>query len=284
MAPIPAATAMLPYELALERRKPWRHPIALMKDCQYILKKNWRNGFIGRFVDEAAFVNPHDLAKLESDNLRLVCCNPPKALFNHHMPEGGLYPWKVQKTKSLPRAHYHRMSLGEPPAGMEWTQNAETREWTLREISSTATPITVDAEATKISTDDTIPLAHAEPIPQVLHHVVTETDTMQGICLKYKVSATQLRQANCFSGTNLKLAPKVLKIPNSNRTIAPTTNIIQSEHENKIAQVYVKHKSLSRKEVRAYLEMNDWNIERTLNEIQQDEEFERNSRGQFASN
>ena len=39
------------------------------------------------------------------------------------------------------------------------------------------------------------------------------TDTLQGICLSYKVSATRLRQANQFSGNTLSLAPKKLIIP-----------------------------------------------------------------------
>jgi LysM repeat protein len=46
-----------------------------------------------------------------------------------------------------------------------------------------------------------------------VEHVVLPTDTLQGICLAYKISSTQLKMANHFSGSNLCLAPKRLVIP-----------------------------------------------------------------------
>ena len=51
------------------------------------------------------------------------------------------------------------------------------------------------------------------PGSDFVEHVVMPTDTLQGICLSYKVSATRLRQANQFSGNTLSLAPKKLIIP-----------------------------------------------------------------------
>lgn len=46
-----------------------------------------------------------------------------------------------------------------------------------------------------------------------VEHVILPSDTLQGICLEYKVSSTKLRQANHFSGNSLLLAPKKLVIP-----------------------------------------------------------------------
>lgn len=46
-----------------------------------------------------------------------------------------------------------------------------------------------------------------------VEHVVLPTDTLQGLCLAYKISTTRLRQANHFSGHSLLLAPKKLVIP-----------------------------------------------------------------------
>lgn len=46
-----------------------------------------------------------------------------------------------------------------------------------------------------------------------VEHVILPTDTLQGICLEYKISTTKLRQANHFSGHSLLLAPKKLVIP-----------------------------------------------------------------------
>jgi LysM repeat protein len=46
-----------------------------------------------------------------------------------------------------------------------------------------------------------------------VEHVVLPSDTLQGICLAYKISSTQLKQANHFSGNSLVLAPKKVIIP-----------------------------------------------------------------------
>jgi LysM repeat protein len=46
-----------------------------------------------------------------------------------------------------------------------------------------------------------------------VEHVILPTDTLQGICLAYKVSASRLKRANHFSGDSLVLAPKKLVIP-----------------------------------------------------------------------
>jgi hypothetical protein len=44
-------------------------------------------------------------------------------------------------------------------------------------------------------------------------HLVLPQDTFHGICLFYKISPTDLRRANCFSGSSLLLAPRTLRIP-----------------------------------------------------------------------
>jgi LysM repeat protein len=50
-------------------------------------------------------------------------------------------------------------------------------------------------------------------------HVILPTDTLQGICLAYKINSTRLRQANHFSGNSLLLAPKKLVIPLSKKAL-----------------------------------------------------------------
>lgn len=52
-----------------------------------------------------------------------------------------------------------------------------------------------------------------------VEHVILPTDTMQGICLAYKVSANRLKRANHFSGESLLLAPKKLVIPISKQAL-----------------------------------------------------------------
>jgi len=52
-----------------------------------------------------------------------------------------------------------------------------------------------------------------------VEHVILPTDTLQGVCLAYKISSTRLRQANHFSGNSLLLAPKKLVIPLSKKAL-----------------------------------------------------------------
>jgi len=52
-----------------------------------------------------------------------------------------------------------------------------------------------------------------------VEHVVLPTDTLQGVCLAYKVSASNLRRANHFSGNSLHSAPKKLLIPLSKQAL-----------------------------------------------------------------
>jgi LysM repeat protein len=52
-----------------------------------------------------------------------------------------------------------------------------------------------------------------------VEHVILSTDTLQGICLAYKVSASRLKRANHFTGETLAVAPKKLVIPISKQAI-----------------------------------------------------------------
>ena len=48
---------------------------------------------------------------------------------------------------------------------------------------------------------------------EYIEHIVLPTDTLQGICLAYKVSAMRLKKENSFTGNSLQFAPKKLLIP-----------------------------------------------------------------------
>jgi LysM repeat protein len=52
-----------------------------------------------------------------------------------------------------------------------------------------------------------------------VEHVVLPSDTLQGICLAYKINSQRLKQANHFSGGTLLLAPKRLVIPISKKAL-----------------------------------------------------------------
>jgi hypothetical protein len=122
------------------------------------------------------------------------------------MSEGGFYPWKRQDvdTHRGPPASYAGLQnpLPEPPENMKWVQDKDTREWTLER------KLEKDTFFKEIT-----PKPRLED-PNYFEHEIQPSDTFTGICLRYKVSAAQLRKANGgFSGTNLFLAPNPLKIP-----------------------------------------------------------------------
>jgi len=141
------------------------------------------------------------------------------------MAEGGLLSWKRQKlTQNGPVADYSEIliPLPSPPKGKTWKKNENSKEWKL--IDETEEPISekkksqikvlqeqhkeydFDGKVSKLKegySDD----------HDFVEHVVLPSDTFQGLCINYKITSYQLRQANMFSGTNLKLAPKKMIIP-----------------------------------------------------------------------
>lgn len=86
-----------------------------------------------------------------------------------------------------------------------------------------------------------------------VEHVVMPTDTLQGICLSYKVSSTKLRQANHFSGNSLTLAPKKLIIPLSKKALRSGYIRVQDtdSKEYKMAAFQAQFPKLSLTEAKA---------------------------------
>ena len=164
------------------------------------------------------------------------------------MSEGGMLAWKHQRIRQpkngrLSHSNYTDISkpLPDPPKGMIWVQE-ETREWKLMSVT-TATSSNVDdevalAQPTTQGEDNNadgecvgddnnnvvtaIPVAEVEAslnnnTPTIIdngiqYHEVLPTYTFQGICLRYKLSPTELRQANRMLSNNLKLAPSYPKL------------------------------------------------------------------------
>lgn len=166
------------------------------------------------------------------------------------MSEGGIYPWKLQRIEqpqSGGRAgvvtSYANLKepLPCPPRGQTWVQDLLTREWRVVPVAvEDDIPPTV-ARPTDVNDGDgattvAAPVAVVVATPVVVdveattseglgggvrYHDVLPTDTFQGICLRYKVTPTELRRANKMismaSSTSLKLAPNKLIIPANDR-------------------------------------------------------------------
>ncbi|KAL3782814.1 hypothetical protein ACHAWO_005727 [Cyclotella atomus] len=226
------------------------------------------------------------------------------------MSEGGLLAWKIQKIKKPANGiqstcNYSDLNypLPNPPKDKMWIK--EGREWKLvpvveavpadasdSEVDMVAasaekvnnTPNTSEGVAQTVATAvpvmvcrDTTP--DDEIIDGVMYHKVQETDTFQGLCLKYKVTPVELRRANKMMGTNLKLAPEKLVIP-LNKDNAQMRDGAQKQmtKEEMIAKlvckvrshyksdINAKNQGLAYSEARAYLEMNDWDLGRAVEE------------------
>merc|ERR1740136_393698 len=115
-----------------------------------------------------------------------------------------------------------------------------------------------------------------------ISHRVCSTDTFQGLCLKYKVAPTTLRQLNRFSGSNLSSAPTTLIIPKgtfTKGTLSPSKSAGQDPEEQNIhrflhaLKIFLiglgptgRKTTVGRKEAIAHLHMHDGNLEDSIQE------------------
>lgn len=117
-----------------------------------------------------------------------------------------------------------------------------------------------------------------------VEHVILPTDTMQGICIAYKVSASQLRRANHFSGT-LHSAPKKLLIPLSKQALRTGFIRVQDTDtkEYKLHYFQAEFPDISAAEAKVYLELADWELKEALRACKEDREWETGRDGEFDS-
>jgi LysM repeat protein len=113
-----------------------------------------------------------------------------------------------------------------------------------------------------------------------VEHVCLPTDTLQGICISYKVSASQLRRANHFSGT-LHSAPKKLLIPLSKQALRTGFIRVQDtdNKEYKFHKIQAEYPDISATEAKAYLELADWELKDALQSAKEDQEWENSAEG-----
>ncbi|KAL3942441.1 MAG: hypothetical protein SGBAC_003364 [Bacillariaceae sp.] len=109
-----------------------------------------------------------------------------------------------------------------------------------------------------------------------VEHVVLPTDTLQGICIAYKVSVANLRRANHFSG-QLHSAPKKLLIPLSKQALRTGYIRVQDTDtkEYKLSFFEAEYPDSTQTEARAYLELADWNLKEALKSMNEDREWQK---------
>mmetsp|Transcript_37687 Transcript_37687/g.80508 ORF Transcript_37687/g.80508 Transcript_37687/m.80508 type:complete len:541 (-) Transcript_37687:510-2132(-) len=106
-------------------------------------------------------------------------------------------------------------------------------------------------------------------------HVVLPTDTLQGLCLAYKISATRLRMENGFSGNSLQMAPKKLRIPAPPRVKGTTTTMMRTQDrtsaEFKLYAFVAEMPTMELVEAKAYLDLSNWDLEEALRSAREDD-------------
>eukprot|EP00578_Thalassiosira_sp_NH16_P003507 CAMPEP_0181131450 /NCGR_PEP_ID=MMETSP1071-20121207/30431_1 /TAXON_ID=35127 /ORGANISM="Thalassiosira sp., Strain NH16" /LENGTH=265 /DNA_ID=CAMNT_0023217643 /DNA_START=90 /DNA_END=887 /DNA_ORIENTATION=- len=218
------------------------------------------------------------------------------------MAEGGMFPWKLQTIKQPKNGisgecRFVDLSkpLPDPPTGQTWMQDEGSREWRLVPVATAAaeTDVVVLAAGTvgNVASGDAgvcaaVPVAVQTATPIVpndgiatdggiRYHEVLPTDTFQGICLRYRVTPTELRRANRMTtGTSLRLAPEKLVIPANNRNINLNAQG-NLNREEKIAALLTRvsreaRNKLSYAEARAYLEIADWDVSQAVEDVDED--------------
>jgi len=105
-----------------------------------------------------------------------------------------------------------------------------------------------------------------------IEHLVQPSDTLEGILLRYGLSATELSRANngC-SGTNLNLYPNPLRVQKVPCNL-PEGEVVSVEHteQEKVSILRRALPSLSLSEAKCYLALNDWSTEDAIANAKED--------------
>lgn len=113
-------------------------------------------------------------------------------------------------------------------------------------------------------------------------HVVLPTDTLQGLCLAYKISATRLRMVNGFSGNSLQMAPKKLRIPTDVTTAGRMIRTQdKSSKEYKLYALMAEVPCMELVEAKAYLDLSNWDLEEALRSAREDDGWNLKGEGGF---
>eukprot|EP01129_Flabellula_baltica_P001694 TRINITY_DN11630_c0_g1_i1.p1 TRINITY_DN11630_c0_g1~~TRINITY_DN11630_c0_g1_i1.p1 ORF type:complete len:269 (-),score=87.14 TRINITY_DN11630_c0_g1_i1:49-855(-) len=107
-----------------------------------------------------------------------------------------------------------------------------------------------------------------------LKYVVEESDSLVGICLKFKLKKAVVKKINkIFSDDQIK-AVNFLLLPYNAELMGDYAPLEETGKENLITQ-FIIHAKVSRDEALVYLETNDYNLEQALSEWKEDIEFEK---------
>jgi hypothetical protein len=167
-----------------------------------------------------------------------------------------------------------RRPLSDPPRGKCWKNDADTNEWVLADVEHF---IQIGDDQEDLVVDGQVVETNNVLGPEdYIEHLVEEHDTFQGVCLRYKITPTELRQCNGgFSGTNLKLAPNPLRITRNHNLVLDVNRLTEESAASqptafKLSQLKNACPGLSNSEAKSYLELNDRNLQEAISNAQED--------------
>jgi LysM repeat protein len=196
------------------------------------------------------------------------------------MAEGGMLPWKVKRdnTKYVDYSGLQK-PLSKPPNGFSWIHDENDGTWQLLNEATGAKVLYIpteedqqDSQPAKAQKLDTVE-AEKEDLPDYLEHVVMPDDTLQGICLRYKIKANVLRRCNGFIGDHFR-TEKILRIPTEHLRNAGTVFVPQSRTNDVLIQLFMGETNIGSIEARLYLDDHDWDMKRALEAWKADEDWE----------
>jgi LysM repeat protein len=167
--------------------------------------------------------------------------------------EGGYLPWKNKSKEVVDELEAISKPLPPPPHGKKW-ERAEDGEWELKDVVVEPALPAVQSDVEEGS---------------IIEHTVMPEDTLQGLCLKYGCSATDLRRLNMFSGSSIQ-CKKSLHIPTKRGlVIAP-----QEQTEAVVLQKFRNATGESLQEARLYLEDAGNDLQAALAAWKEDESWQ----------
>jgi LysM repeat protein len=147
--------------------------------------------------------------------------------------EGGYLPWKNKSKEVVDELEAISKPLPPPPTGKKWDR-AEDGAWVLKDAAIEPSSKTAQSDVEG---------------GEIIEHTIMPEDTLQGLCLKYGCSATELRRLNMFSGSSIQ-CKKSLHIPTKRGIILA----LQEQTDAVVLQKFRNATGESLNEARLYLE------------------------------
>jgi hypothetical protein len=193
------------------------------------------------------------------------------------MAEGGIFPWKSNRDNTK-YADYSDLQkpLANPPIGYSWVRTEEGGPWELQNEGTGEKMPYVPEELPPLSQrQKPVEAVKVEHLPDYIEHVVMPEDTLQGLCLRYKIKANLLRKCNGFIGDHFR-TEKVLRIPTEQLRNTPGAVFLpQSRTGDVLIQLFKGETGLDTIEARLYLEDHEFDFDKALAAWKEDETWEK---------